>query len=295
MVKEKEVIVDEISSYQDQPDEAINDDFEDLLFQGHSLGRNILGSIESVECFTRTDIADFIERNYRNEEIIIGICGDYSFSKVIRICEKLFGKIHGKNSNRKRETPGNYLPQNLQFIKPINQSHCVIGNRAYPMHHPDKVGLLLLNNVLGGNGMSSRLNLEIREKYGIAYTIESNYTPMSDTGIFTIYFGTEKEKVPRAKRLIEKELKKLRDVKLGSLQLHQAKQKFIGQIALGEENRMGLIISMSKSLLDYGRVDPLEQVFEKINAVNSDQLLKIANEIFDPKALSSLLFEPLEA
>ena len=292
MTKEKEVILDEISSYQDQPDEAINDDFEDLLFQGHNLGRNILGTTGSVQAFTQDDIFDFIKSNYRTEEIIIGVCGDYDFKNVVRIADKLFGKIPQNNRERKRTEINSYSSKELRFSKPINQSHCVIGNRSYPMHHPDKVGFLLLNNLLGGTGMSSRLNLEIREKYGIAYTIESNYTPMSDTGIFSIYFGTDSEKIPKALKLVERELKKLRDQKLGPLQLHQAKQKFIGQIALGEENRMGLIISMSKSLLDYGKVDSLDEIFAKINAVSSSQLLEIANQMLDPKLLSRLIFEP---
>ncbi len=285
MAKEKEVILDEISSYQDQPDEAINDDFEDLLFEGHNLGRNILGTTESVQAFTQKDIFDFIRANYNSEEIIIGVSGDYEFKHVIRLADK---------QHRTRQEINIYSPKELRFSKPINQSHCVIGNRSYPMHHKHKVGFLLLNNLLGGNGMSSRLNLEIREKYGIAYTIESNYTPMSDTGIFSIYFGTDAEKTPKALKLVERELKKLREQELGPLQLHQAKQKFIGQIALGEENRMGLIISMSKSLLDYGKVDSLEEIFAKINAVSSAQVLEIANQMFDPKLLSRLIFEPQE-
>ena len=292
MVKEKEVILDEISSYHDQPDEAINDDFEDLLFEGHTLGRNILGTSESVQGFTQKDIHDFIRLNYRTDEIIIGVCGDYDFKNVIRVVEKLFEKITPNKKERKRTPINNYSSKQLRFSKPINQSHCVMGNRSYAMHHPDKVGFLLLNNILGGTGMSSRLNLEIREKYGIAYTIESNYTPMSDTGIFSIYLGTDAEKMPRALKLVERELKKLRDQRLGPLQLHQAKQKFIGQIALGEENRMGLIISMSKSLLDYGKVDSLEEVFGKINSVSSSQLLSIANQMFDPCSLSRLIFDP---
>lgn len=149
-----------------------------------------------------------------------------------------------------------------------------------------------MNNYLGGMGMSSKLNLQIREKYGIAYTIESNYSPLSDTGIFSIYFGTDAEKTDKALKLIHKELKNLRENRMGIQVLHQAKQKFIGQIALGEENRMGLIISMSKSLIDYGKADSLEEIFEKINAVTSDQILQIANEILDPAKLSVLLFEP---
>ena len=292
MNKEKEVILDEISSYQDQPDEAINDDFEDLLFEGHPLGRNILGTPESVKSFNKKDIQLFMKSNYRTDEIIIGIFGDYDFKTVIGISEKLYGKIPANLPDRVREKVGPYTPKKNIFSKPINQAHCVIGNQSYSFHHKHRTAFLLLNNLLGGTGMSSRLNLEIREKYGIAYTIESNYTPMSDSGIFSIYFGTDSEKTEKAIKLLEKELKKLRDQKLGPIQLQQAKHKFIGQIALGEENRMGLIISMSKSLLDFNRVDSLEEVFAKINTVNAPQLLEIANEMFDPKQLSSLIFNP---
>jgi len=292
MSKEKEVILDEISSYQDQPDEAINDDFEDLLFEGHPLGRNILGTPTSVQSFTKTDIFDFHKANYRTDEIIIGIFGDYDLKTIIRLSEKIFAGIPANLPERKREKIESYSAKNLVFTKPINQSHCVIGNQSYSMHHKHKTAFLLVNNLLGGTGMSSRLNLEIREKYGIAYTIESNYTPMSDTGIFSIYFGTDSEKTEKAIKLVEKELRKLREQKLGPVQLKQAKDKFIGQIALGEENRMGLLISMSKSLLDYGRVDSLEEIFAKINAVTNSQVLEIANDMFHPKKLSSMIFNP---
>jgi predicted Zn-dependent peptidase len=139
--------------------------------------------------------------------------------------------------------------------------------------------------------MSNRLNLEIREKYGIAYTIESSYVPLSDTGIFSIYFGTDTEKALKAEKLVHKELKKLRDNKLGALQLRQAKQKFIGQIALAEENRIGFVISMAKSLLDFDHVDTLAEIFAKIEVVTSEQLLEISNEIFD-NSLTTLIFEP---
>ena len=292
MLKEKEVILDEISSYQDQPDEAVNDDFEDLLFKDHSLGRNILGSKQTVEAFNREDIFEFINSNYRTDEIIIGVLGSYDFKKVIRISEKIFGTVKPNFPVRDREKINPYIPVHQKFSKPINQTHCVIGNRSYNMHHRHKMGFLLLNNLLGGTGMSSRLNLEIREKHGITYSIESNYTPMSDTGIFSIYFGTDSEKTDKAISLIYRELKKLTDKSLGVIQLQQAKQKFIGQIALGEENRMGLIISMAKSLLDYGKADSLEEVFAKINAVSAFQVLEIANEMFDSERLSTLLFEP---
>lgn len=291
MDKEKGVVLDEIASYQDQPEEAIQDDFEELLFCGHPMGSNILGTPESVGSFTRQDLLDFTKVNYLTREIVIGIYGNYTVKQVLRTAEKIFGRLEPNDPARVRERPVSYSPAFREAEKSISQTHCVIGNRAYDCHHPNKVALLLLNNLLGGNGMSSRLNLQVREKYGIAYTIESNYTPFTDTGIFTIYYGTDTEKNDRAMKIIHRELKKLRESRLGAVQLHQAKQKFNGQIALGEENRLNLVISLCKSLLDYNRADTLEEVIAKVNAVSADQLLEVANEILEPTKLTTLLFK----
>ncbi|HEY0244159.1 MAG TPA: pitrilysin family protein [Mucilaginibacter sp.] len=292
MEKERGVILDEIASYLDQPEEAIQDDFEELLFKDHPIGKNILGTPQTVTQLNTADIKQFIAANYNTSQMIFAVFGDYDLKKTTRLADKYFGNIPANNAQKIRLSPGNHIAGKHIIGKTISQTHCIIGNRAYPSPHPHKNGLLLLNNLLGAGGMSSRLNLEIREKHGIAYTIESNYTSLTDTGIFSIYFGTDSEKADKATRLVHKELKKLRDNKLGTLQLHQAKTKFIGQIALAEENRMSLIISMAKSLLDFNYVDTLAQVFAKINAVTAGQLLEISNEIFDDQKMTTLLFEP---
>jgi predicted Zn-dependent peptidase len=292
--KERGVILDEIASYQDQPEEAIQDDFEELLFAGHPIGRNILGAPETVGKLGQEDMRQFIAANYNTGQMVFAVFGDYSFSKVIKLAEKYFGPVRLNNTQKHRASPGVTRPTLSIQSKPISQTHCMLGWQAYPSAHRYKTGLLLLNNFLGGMGMSSRLNLEIREKHGIAYTIESNYTPLTDTGIFSIYFGTDSEKAEKATKLVYKELQKLREKKFGTVQLHQAKQKFIGQIALAEENRMGLIISMAKSLLDFNYADALQQIFDKINAVSAQQLLEISNEILDMGGITTLVFEPKE-
>jgi predicted Zn-dependent peptidase len=294
LVKERSVILDEIASYQDQPEEAIQDDFEGMLFKGHALGNNILGTEQSVNQLTRHDIAGFITDTYNTHEMVFAVIGDYDFNKLIKLTEKYLGPVPENNKRKNRQKPGDMNSQLVTLQKPISQTHGVIGSLAYESAHVHKSALLLVNNLLGGMGMSSRLNLEIREKYGIAYTIESNYTPLTDTGIFSIYFGTDAEKSARAIKLIHKELKKLRDNKLGTLQLHQAKQKFVGQIALAEENRLSLIISMAKSLIDFGSIDTLQQLFDKIEATTAEQVLEISNEIFNEQKLITLLFEPKE-
>ncbi len=292
--KERGVILDEIASYLDQPEEAIQDDFEGLLFKGHTLGGNILGTPESVNRINKEDIDGFIANNYNTSQIILAVAGDYDFKKLVKLGEKYLGAIVENKAVKNRVKPLVNTPQMVKAEKSISQTHCIMGMQAYPSSHPHKNGLLLLNNLLGGMGMSSRLNLEIREKYGIAYTIESGYIPFTDTGIFNIYFGTDVEKADRAMRLVNKELKKLRENKLGTLQLHQAKQKFNGQIALAEEGKMSLLISMAKSLLDFNYIDSLEEVIAKINAVTADQALEIANEILDNQQMTTLLFEPID-
>lgn len=294
MDKEKSVILDEISSYLDQPEEAINDDFEDMLFAGHALGNNILGTTESVQHFTRDDVINFRKANYRTNEIVVAVLGNYTLNSVINKGSKHFADVEENNPNKERVKPGIIAQNNTTIYKPIMQAHCILGRQAYSTHQSQKVPLMLLNNYFGGNGMSSVLNLQIREKYGIAYTIESNFSPLSDTGIFSIYFGTDKEKQAKALSLIFKEIKKLREHPLNELQLQKAKNKFIGQIALGEENRIGLIISMAKSLIDHNKIDSLETVFEKINAVTTKQMAEVTDEILNIEQLNIFTFCPIE-
>jgi len=294
MEKEKEVVLDEIASYLDQPEEAINDDFEDLLFSGHPLGNNILGTVKSVKEFTREDVLDFRKKNYLTNEIVVAVIGNYSFKNFVSKGTKHFIDVAENSGQRNRKKPDLRTVFNQTIYKPIMQNHCILGTQSYSTHHPLKAGLMLLNNHFGGNGMSSVLNLQIREKHGIAYTIESNFSPMSDSGIFSIYFGTDKEKHQRALNLILKEIQKLRDKPLNEIQLQKAKNKFIGQIALGEENRIGLIIAMAKSLIDHNRIDSIEEVFEKINRVNTKEIEQIANEVLNIEALNIFTFAPIE-
>jgi predicted Zn-dependent peptidase len=293
MDKEKGVILDEISSYLDQPEEAINDDFEDLLYAGHPLGNNILGTTETVQNFTREDILNFRKHNYKTNEIVVAVLGNYSYDSFVKKASKYFADVPENTPNTIRLQPTPLPVFNKTVYKPITQSHCLMGLQTYSTHNDLKAGLLLLNNYFGSNGMSSVLNLQIREKYGIAYTIESNYSPLSDTGIFSIYFGTDKEKQARALSLIFKEIKKLKEQPLNDLQLQKAKNKFIGQIALSEENRIGVIIAMAKSLIDHNKIDSLQEVFDKINAVNTKEIAQIVDEVLDKDKLSILTFSPI--
>ncbi|MFU1858019.1 M16 family metallopeptidase [Sphingobacterium sp. NGMCC 1.201703] len=292
MDKEKSVIVDEMASYLDSPEESIVDDFEDLVFKGSGLGHNILGLEDQLLALQKNDITDFMRSNYDTHEMVIGITGNYSLKEVEKLLQKTFGGIVQHTVSRFRNDVKPLVAENIEIPKPINQVHFMLGSLAYDYRDERKTGLLLLNNMLGGMGMGSVLNLSIREKYGIAYTIESNYTIFSDTGLFSIYLGTDEEKVEKAKKLVFKELYKMCEQPLSEIKLKKAKQKFIGQIALTEENRMSMIISAAKNVMDYDRVILLDEVIEKIQHLDNTSLLAIAQDVFDPRKMLSLSFVP---
>lgn len=290
--KEKNVVLDELDSYRDTPEEQINDDFEEIVFSRHPLGNNILGTPESIRSFTREDILRYREDHYSTHGMVIDISSGAPLAKVRKLCEKHFGSIPENTGKRNRLAVNGYAPQEKVEGKPIYQAHFMVGGRSYPTGHPKKTAMLLLNNLLGGPSMSARLNLLVREKHGICYTIESGYSPMSDTGLFTVYFGTDREKVDKCLNLIHREFRKLREQPLGATQLHQARERFKGQIALAEEARLSLIIYMSKSLLDLGKIDSLQEVFDQIDRVSAADLMDVANEVLQPQQLSTLGFIP---
>lgn len=292
MEKEKSVILDEIASYLDSPEESIMDDFEDILFQGSGLGHNILGVESDLNNIDKKAIYQFMNQNYNTDEIVVAIAGDYTEAQVKRWSEKIFGRIPANITSKVIENISWNGGLDHVVKKPINQAHFVLGTQTFGIYDEQKMAMLLLNNMLGGIGMSSILNLGIREKYGIAYTIESNLTLYSDTGSFSIYLGTDEEKLDKAVRLVDKELSNLKLNPISEYQLRKAKNKFKGQIALAEENRMSMIIAEAKNIIDYGKIMSLQDVFDRIDKVTVGQLSDLANRFFDKNNLVSLSFVP---
>jgi len=290
--KEKDVIIDEINSYLDSPYEQIYDDFEELIFKDHPLSMNILGTIESVKKIDRDKILLFIKENYRTDQIVFSVVGDFPFEKMEKLCRKHLDDIPEKTSEKKRNTFKDYTPINKEIKKDVYQTHCIIGNTAYGAYNKNKTNFILLNNILGGPAMNSRLNFGIRERYGITYNIESSYTTFSDIGLFYIYLGTDIKHLEKSIKLVHRELKSLRDKKMSPTQLSKAKKQIIGQITLSEENNCNIMLGMGKSLLLYNKVDSLEETFQKINAITPENLQHVANEVFNKEQLSSLLFTP---
>lgn len=288
--KEKDIVIDEINSYLDTPSEAIFDEFEDMMFRNHPLGSNILGTPENVRKFNRKHILKFMKANYHTDQTVICSVGDISFDKLIRLAEKYFGNVEPSRRLKSRQP----FISNPQFVekkaKGSHQSHTILGSRAYPYNNPKRYALSLLNHILGGPGMSTRLNMNISEKYGFCYNLESHYQPYSDTGIFMIYMGTDAGYMEKTLNLVKKELKKLRDHELGSLQLKRAKKQLIGHMAISNESSLNQMIGMGKSMLLYNQVETFTEFVDKINAIDSKTLLTVANEILQEKDLSQLTY-----
>lgn len=289
---ERNVILEEMSMYYDSPEDAIQDDFDEMLFPYHSLGNNILGTTESVKSFTKDDLQQFIQRNLDTSRIVVSFVGATPFNKVIRLIEKYLSDIGTHHTTRERIQPAIYAPSTKIVTRPVTQAQCAMGRPSYGLSDPKRLPFFMLVNLLGGPGMNSRFNMALREKYGFVYTIDASYTPYLDTGFLGIYFGTEANQLDRSIQLIHKELRKLRQQPLTTLQLHHTKEQLMGQLAMAEESNAGYMLMMAKSILDSGRVDSLPEIFEEIRSVTSSQLMELANEMFDEKEFSYLTFVP---
>jgi predicted Zn-dependent peptidase len=289
--KEKDVIIDEINSYNDSPSELIFDDFEELIFEGHQIGRNILGTPENVKAFTREDIQRFMARNYNTDQMVICSVGNITGKRFFQLAERYFSIFPVNRRTFSRTAFNGYTTRYKSVEKETFQAHCLIGGVAYDVFNNSRIGLGLLNSILGGQSGNSRLNLALRERNGIAYNLESSYTAYSDTGTITIYFGTDKDNLDKAISLIKSEIKILQTKLLGDIQLSKAKKQLVGQLAMSQENHEDLMLTLGKSFLIYNRMDGLEVVYKKINAMTSSQIRDIANEILDFDKLSVLIYK----
>jgi predicted Zn-dependent peptidase len=257
---------------------------------GHPIGRNILGTPESLAGLKRGNIHQFIARTYATDQMVICSVGNVSFKSLTRWIEKYFGLIQ-ENKRLEARTPVNgYTPQVHHVSMETHQAHCIIGRRAYAIDHPKRLSLELLNNILGGPGMNSRLNLALRERHGYTYNIESFYNPYTDTGTFGIYFGTDEGKIEKSLKIIRSELKKLQQNPLGILQLDRAKKQIMGQMAIGAENYSSLMLNLGRSYLLFDKVDPLEVVYNKINKLSAKELQETAAELFNVDDFSIITF-----
>jgi predicted Zn-dependent peptidase len=289
---ERKVILEEMAMYLDSPDDNIQDEFDMLVFKNHPLGNNILGTKESVNTFKRDDFRNFVQANINTSQIIFSSIGNIPFKKVLEWGEKYIAQIPESQGQKQRFPFQKYEPQRIEKTHSASQAYCAMGRATYSIHHPKRLPFYMIHNILGGPSLNSRLSMALREKHGYVYSIESDYAPFTDTGLFAIYFATEEKHLQKSIALIHKELKSLRDNKLGVLQMHQAKEQLLGQIAMAEENNLNFMLMMAKSVLDIGKFEPVEEVFEEIRKIKAEDLQEIANEMLQEDSLSYLICMP---
>lgn len=289
--REAEVIADEIDSYLDNPLELILDDFEDEIFSGNSIGHNILGDKKVISKATKESLSTFYKRCYTADNILFFCMGEYSFERVRQMLERLTADIPASKRTFSRVLPTPYASKRIHLAKETQQVHCVLGNRAYTSTDDRRNCLALLNNILGGSYMSSKLNMSLREKHGLVYTVESQYTPYSDTGNWNIYMGADKSDIIKAVSLAKGELKNLIEWKINDHDLEKAKKKFLAQLTLGGEVKENWILATTRQFMENGRVLERNEIEEIIMSVSAKQLQDIAADIFDESKLSELYYE----
>jgi len=287
---ERGVILEEMAMYLDSPEDAIQDEFDSIVFPGHALGVNILGTQESVRSFSREDFSRFIYENLDTERTVLSVVGNLDFKRVIKVAEKFLKDIPAKKSGRVRVKPLGYERKEVTVQKDNNQAQVAIGRPSFELSSPDRLPFFALVNLLGGPGMNSRFNLSLREKYGLVYQIEASLLSYSDTGLFSIFFGTDARNLDKAFRLIHKEMELLKSKPLGDVQLKTLKDQLKGQLAMAEESKQGYMLMMAKSILDLGYVEPLTDIFRDIDSIQAERLQELAGEMFDEGELSRLVY-----
>ncbi len=290
--KERGVILEEMSMYLDSPEDAIHDEFDELVFPNHTLGTNILGRKESVERFTRESFFTFFNRNAHPGRIIFSSVGNVPFHRIQKSLERKLEGVNISSGQHKRAPFTGYRPHQRIKKREGLLAHAVLGREAPEISHKDRLSYFMLVNLLAGSGMNSRLNMALREKNGLVYAVESNYTPYIDTGCLSIYFACEPSNLDRCIQLTMKEIKRLSEKPLGGLQLHNAQKQLKGQLAMAEENHSNFMLIMGKSILDTGTIESLETIFHEIDALSPDTLFGIAQRYLNPSDFSTLIYKP---
>ena len=292
--REVEVICDEIDSFKDSPSELIFDEFESLVFEGCDLGRDILGEADRLRQYRTAAALRFTRAHYRPDNAVFYIYGQVDFRRAIRQLERLMATSEAVLSpHEPAPTPSALILPPARTVyrdRGTHQAHVLLGCPTYGGRHPHRFALLLLNNILGGPGMNARLNMLMRERAGLVYTVESNYSTYIDVGLWTVYFGCDTDDVDRCLRLVRRELQRMIDQPLTPRQLQAAKKQFIGQIGISREARESYAIGLGKTYAHYDTWRDLDALAQEVDALTSEELQTVAAEVFAADRLSLLVY-----
>ena len=289
--KEKEIIFDEINSYLDSPYDKIFDDFEEELFKGHALGNNILGVKEGLEKLTKNELEVFVKEYFSKENLVVSFVGDIPLNKIERLLVKHLDTMPERGSQVKIDPFSGYKTFHIVRKEANYQAHLVMGGMAPSYFNENRTAMAMLMNMIGGPAMNSTLNISLRERHVLAYSVEANYVPYADVGFWQVYVGCEPKNIKKSIKLIEKELERLQKKPITTSKLKMVKQQFKGQLAMSMDVNSGLMHSLGKSLLAFGQIDTIEEIHESIDNISAVELQNLAQEYMRKSEVSSLVFD----
>ncbi|MEE2708568.1 MAG: pitrilysin family protein [Gemmatimonadota bacterium] len=289
--KEKGVVIDEIHGMEDSPEELVLDHFNRIVWQPHPLSKTILGTSETVASFQDTDLRSYQNTHYLPEQTYIVATGAVDHHRLVDLVEAAFPLVTGKPVPQMTtlEPPG---PQRIIVSKDISQAHLCLGGIGLPYNDPRKYTLYVLNTLLGG-GMTSRLFQTIREQEGLAYTIYSDVDFLYDTGIFSIYAGTDAEDLPRVIEAVFDEMKNIQTVLITDLELRDAKAQLTGGLLLSLESSSNVMNRLARLEIYLDTYESVEHSIAAVEAVTAEQVIELANELFSPDRISLAAVGPL--
>ncbi len=291
--KEKKVVIEEMKMYRDSPDDFLFEEFNAKIFEGHELGRPILGNEESVSSFTRDDLYAYMKERYRSGNILIAAAGNVDHNKVVEMISNVLGELEASDVTNPEQPLKELVPEKLVLTKPIEQTHYILGRRGLKSDHDKKYLLLLANSILSG-GMSSRLHQNVREKYGYCYSIQSFNQSYSDSGMWGVYVGTDKEYVEHVHELVVAELTKMTVDLVPAKELDEAKAQLKGKLLLSQENTSNRMMRLAKSELYFDRFVTLDELVDNIDAVTAEDILAFSKDFFDQKFFMEAVLTPEE-
>ena len=288
--RERDVVLEEAASYRDTPSDAVYDDFEDRLFAGSELGHNILGKKEDLERLTREDCLRYLKTLYVPTNMVFFSTGPEKADLVFRQAERSFGDMSHVMAPRHRCTPPEVAPFKEVIQIGTHQAHTIVGARVPSVGHPLRYALMLLNNILGGPGMNSLLNVELRERRGYVYTVESTLTMLSDCGWMEIYLGCDPDDVRSSLRVIERITSRLSNELLPERRLEAYKKQYCGQLVVAADSSEFMAMRAGRGLLYHDKVATIDETIDRINAVTPDEIVRAAAFLTSDR-LSSLTFK----
>ena len=293
--KEKDVVVEEIKMYEDAPEDHVYDHYEAAMYPGHALGRPVLGTRETVRSFTRDDLAGYMHKHYVPNRLVVSVAGSVRHADVVRLVDKQLADFERDPREVVRQPAQDYTPAQQIVEKPGGQqAHLVVGARSFGAMDERRTALSVLNTILGG-GMSSRLNQNIREKYGYCYSVYSFVNLVSDTGDVGVYMGTDPSRLDRARGLIVRELGKLAETPVSARMLARAKEQLKGSVMLGIESMSNRMQRLGRVELMFERYVSLDEALQEVEAVTAEDVRSVAAELFAEERLSTVALVPGEA